>query len=81
VNERPRLRELRLADIVAIRDPDHTHGRIYLVRAFIIGVMVHGISRVAGLGPGVTTLLTSVAGNIEPVLDPDANPAVLLDLR
>jgi hypothetical protein len=81
VVERYRLDTLRFGDIVAIIDADNTHGRIYLEGAVSIGVVVHGASRVAGHGPGVTTLLTSATGKIEPVVDPDANLAKLLNLR
>jgi hypothetical protein len=81
VVERYRLDTLRFGDIVAIMDADNTHGRIYLEGAVSIGVVVHGASRVAGHGPGVTTLLTSATGKIEPVVDPDANLAKLLNLR
>jgi hypothetical protein len=79
--ERYGLRELRLGDIVAIVDADHSYGRIYRTGAISVGVVVHGRSFVAGHGPGVTTLLTSPDGSIEPVIDPDANLATLLGLR
>lgn len=81
VVDRYNLDELRFGDIVAIRDADNTHGRIYLEGAVTIGVVVHGISRVAGHGPGVTTLLTSARGNIAPFHDAGANLAPLLGLR
>jgi hypothetical protein len=81
VVERYSLDTLRFGDIVAIMDADNTHGRIYLEGAVSIGVVVHGASRVAGHGPGVTTLLTSATGLIEPVTDPNANLATLLNLR
>lgn len=75
------LDRLRFGDIVAILDADNTHGRIWKEGAMTIGVVAHGISRVAGHGPGVTTLLTSATGNIEPVIDPGMNLARLLELR
>ncbi len=81
VVERYELDSLRFGDIVAIMDADHAHGRIYRTGAVSVGVVVHGISRVAGHGPGVTTLLTSPEGNIAPVSDPEMNLARLLDLR
>ncbi len=81
VVERYGLDTLRFGDIVAILDADNTHGRIYLEGAVSIGVVAHGTSRVAGHGPGFTTLLTSATGKIEPVMDPDANLATLLNLR
>lgn len=79
--ERYGLRELRLGDIVAIVDADHSYGRIYRTGAISVGVVVHGRSYVAGHGPGVTTLLTSRDGRIEPVLDESANLASILNLR
>lgn len=81
VVERYNLDELRFGDIVAIIDADHQHGRIYREGAISIGVVVHGISRVAGHGPGVTSLLTSPSGNIDLVMDEQANLKNLLDLR
>jgi hypothetical protein len=75
------LRDLRLGDIVAIVDADHSYGRIYRTGAISIGVVAHGRSFVAGHGPGVTSLLTSSAGKIEPVMDENANLAKILKLR
>lgn len=75
------LRELRLGDIVAIADADHSYGRIYRSGAISVGVVVHGRSFVAGHGPGVTSLLTSADGKIEPVIDEHANLASILQLR
>jgi hypothetical protein len=75
------LRDLRLGDIVAIVDADHSYGRIYRTGAISVGVVVHGRSFVAGHGPGVTSLLTSPAGNIEAEIDESANLASILKLR
>lgn len=79
--ERYGLRDLRLGDVVAIVDADHSYGRIYRTGAISVGVVVHGRSYVAGHGPGVTTLLTSPHGSIEPAIDADANLASIFDLR
>jgi len=81
VAEQYGLRDLRLGDIVAIVNADHSFGRIYRTGAISVGVVVHGRSFVAGHGPGVTSLLTSSEGKIEPVVDPNANLANLLKLR
>ena len=75
------LRDLRLGDIVAIVDADHSYGRIYRTGAISVGVVVHGRSFVAGHGPGVTSLLTSPEGNIEAEIDERANLASILKLR
>jgi hypothetical protein len=75
------LRELRLGDIVAIVDADHSYGRIYRTGAISVGVVVHGRSYVAGHGPGVTSLLTSRDGKIDITIDRAANLADILQLR
>lgn len=76
------LTELRLGDIVAFPDQDHSFGRGYRKGAATIAVIAHSDSFIAGHGPGVTTLLTSATGKIRPRLAPDqANIATLLRLR
>ena len=75
------LHELRLGDIVAISDADNSFGRVYRTGAVTIAVVSHGMSFIAGHGPGVTTLLTSASGALEPHLDPRANLATILGLR
>lgn len=72
---------LRLGDVVAIVDADNSHGRIFRTGAVTIGVVSHGSSFISGHGPGVTTLLTSASGALEPVLDERANLATILGLR
>jgi hypothetical protein len=75
------LRELRLGDLVAIVDADNSFGRVYRTGAVTIGVVAHGMSYIAGHGPGVTTILTSASGAIEPRIDAGANLATILGLR
>ncbi len=75
------LHSLRLGDLVAIVDADHSYGRIYRKDAVSIGIVIHGDSVVAGHGPGVTTLMTARDGKIDPVIDPEANIASLMNLR
>src|ERR1035437_5391990 len=75
------LRELRLGDLVAIVDADNSFGRVYRSGAVTIGVVAHGMSYIAGHGPGVTTILTSASGAIEPCIDAGANLATILGLR
>lgn len=75
------LDELRLGDIVAITDADNSFGRIYRTGAVTIAVVSHGMSYIAGHGPGVTTLLTSASGALEPQIDARANLATILRLR
>jgi len=75
------LDTLRLGDLVAITDADHTFGRIYRQGAVSVGIVVHTNCVSAGHGPGVTTLFTSRTGRITPKIDDKANIADLLKLR
>ena len=75
------LESLRLGDIVAIIDADHSFGRIYRQGAVSVGVVIHSNCVTAGHGPGVTTLMTSSAGKIIPKISTKANIASLLNLR
>lgn len=75
------LDSLRFGDIVAIENADHSYGRIFRTGSITIGVVVHSRSIISGHGPGVTTLLTSKEGRIEPVEDDSANLAEILNLR
>lgn len=75
------LGDVRLGDLVAITDADHSYGRIYRRGAVSIGIVTHSNSYVAGHGPGVTSLFTSKKGKIEPVIDEKANIAHYMKLR
>jgi hypothetical protein len=75
------LDDLRLGDLVAIIDADHSFGRIYRQGAISVGIVVHTNCVTAGHGPGVTSLLTSPSGKIIPKIDVKANIACLLKLR
>ncbi|MCS7124075.1 MAG: DUF4438 domain-containing protein [Candidatus Bathyarchaeota archaeon] len=75
------LDDLRLGDLVAILDADHSYGRIYRKGAVSVGIIVHTNSITSGHGPGVTTLFTSSKGKIIPKIDSRANIAYLLKLR
>lgn len=68
-----RLNDLRFGDIVAIIGADNTFGRAYRGSAVTVGVIVHSKSIVAGHGPGVTALMSSKEGLIDPVVDKGAN--------
>lgn len=74
------LNELRIGDFVAVMDQDHTFGRVYHSGAVSVGVIVHSCCVQAGHGPGLTTLLTSRKGLLDPVLDENANIAAYLDI-
>jgi hypothetical protein len=81
VKEQYGLGDLRLGDLVAIIDADHSFGRIYRQGAISVGIVVHTNCVTAGHGPGVTSLMTSPSGRIIPQIDPRANIAYLLKLR
>ena len=81
IAEKYGLRDIRLGDIVAIEDADHSYGRIYKTGALSVGIVVHGASMVSGHGPGVTTLLTSSTGAIDLEIEKKANIADILALR
>jgi len=67
------LSDLRIGDIVAVLDQDHTYGRVYRSGAVSIGVVVHSSCVQAGHGPGLTSLMSSSEGLIVPVTDREAN--------
>ncbi|MCW8818771.1 MAG: DUF4438 domain-containing protein [Ignavibacteriaceae bacterium] len=69
------LDKMRFGDFVALLDHDNRYGRAYRQGAVSIGVVVHSDCRVAGHGPGVTTVLTCAGPLIKPVIDPSANIA------
>jgi hypothetical protein len=75
------LENLRLGDVVAIMDADHSFGRIYKQGAVSVGIVVHTNCVTSGHGPGVTTLFTSSKGKIIPKIDAKTNIATLLKLR
>ena len=74
------LGTLRFGDLVAVMDADHTFGRRYLGGAVSVGVIVHSRSDVSGHGPGVTSLLTSKSGALEPRVMKNANIGKILGL-
>jgi hypothetical protein len=81
VRKQYELDDIRLGDLVAIIDADHTYGRIYKHGAISVGIVVHTNCVIAGHGPGVTTLFTSSTGKIIPIIDRKANIASILKLR
>jgi len=69
------LNRLRFGDFVAIKDHDNVFGRSYRKGAVTIGIVIHSDCRLAGHGPGVTTLISSSKPLIEPVIKKSANIA------
>jgi hypothetical protein len=74
------LADLRLGDLVAIRDQDHSHGRGYREGAVVIGLINHGDCFMTGHGPGVMTLLSCPTPDIVPAIDPEANIVKYLNI-
>jgi hypothetical protein len=74
------LGDIKLGDIVAIKDADNTFGRMYRRGAVTIGVVVHSDCVLSGHGPGVTTIMSHSRGGIVPRIDPGANIAKILGI-
>ncbi len=74
------LEGLRLGDIVAVEDADHSFGRVYKTGAVSIGVVVHSLCTTAGHGPGLTSLISSPEGRIRTVVSDSANVADYLHI-
>lgn len=68
-----KLGSLKLGDFVALMDYKSFYGWSYQKGAVTIGVVTHTDSYTAGHGPGVTTLITSLHGELLPFLQTDAN--------
>ena len=75
------LDDLRLGDLVAILDTDHSFGRVYKQGSLSVGIIVHSDCVTSGHGPGVTTLFTCNDGTLDVRIDPAANIANILELR
>lgn len=74
------LEDLRFGDIVALIDTDNRYGRCFKKGAISIGVIVHSNCVIAGHGPGVTTIATSIKGEINPIKDKKANIGYILEI-
>jgi hypothetical protein len=75
------LKKLRLGDVVALKDQACVYGRGHHRGALTIGSIIHGFSAIAGHGPGVNPILSSLDGKIKTRIDPNANIALYLGLR
>ena len=73
--------QLKLGDLVAVLDTDHRYGRGYRAGGVTIGLIMHGDSIMTGHGPGCQDMLVCANGEIEPVLDQNANIATLFKIR
>jgi Domain of unknown function (DUF4438) len=75
------LDQMRLGDLVAIRNADHRFGRSYREGAVSIALCIHGDSIMTGHGPGILTLMTCDQAAIEWRIDANANIANYLNIR
>lgn len=75
------LDSLRLGDVVALADYDSSWNHGYLRGAVGIGVIGQGDSPRSGYGPGITLLMTSMTGGINPVVTPGVNIADIFGLK
>ncbi len=75
------LDKLRLGDVVALENYDSRYQHGYLRDAIGIGVIGQGDSPRAGYGPGITVVMTSAEGGIEPKLSEGVNLKSLLALE
>lgn len=75
------LDELRLGDVVAMQDYDSRYSHGYYRGAVGIGIVGQGDSPRPGYGPGLTLVMTSHDGGIEPVPSDGANLADWFGLR
>lgn len=74
------LDELRLGDVVGIRDYDSRWGNGYLSGASALGVVAHGDSPRAGYGPGLTIVATAIDSRLRFELTDRRNIGELLQL-
>ncbi|MEO1127126.1 MAG: DUF4438 domain-containing protein [Cyanobacteria bacterium J06639_16] len=81
IRRRFKLESLRYGDLVAIIESDSRFGPSVKKGRTTVGVIVHSDSSVSGHGPGVTPLLTGTAKQLQLVVNPQANLAVIFSLR
>lgn len=73
--------QMRLGDLIGIRNVDHRFGRSYRDGWVAICICIHGDSVMTGHGPGILTLMTGPADLLEFDVDPAANIAHTLGIR
>jgi hypothetical protein len=72
------LETLRVGDVVALHDQDHSWGRGYRPGWLTIGIISTGQCALFGHGPGPSTILAGPADAFDIVDDRDANLATYL---
>ena len=75
------LDKLRFGDLVFIQDHQCMHGPDYLRGSGTVGVIIHGDSKLAGHGPGVTPIMTCREPIMVPEEDEGANIAFYLGTK
>jgi hypothetical protein len=73
--------QMRLGDLIGIRNVDHRYGRSYREGRVAICLCIHGDSVMTGHGPGILTLMTGPADALDFDMDPTANIAHSLGIR
>jgi hypothetical protein len=73
--------QIRLGDLIGIRNVDHRFGRSFREGWIAICLCIHGDSVMTGHGPGILTLMTGPAALLDFEMDPSANIARTLGIR
>jgi hypothetical protein len=73
--------QMRLGDMIGIRNVDHRFGRSYREGWVAICICIHGDSVMTGHGPGIMTLMTGPPELLDFHIDPAANIAHTLGIR
>lgn len=73
--------QMRLGDLIAIRDVDHRFGRSYRRGWVAVCLCIHGDSVLTGHGPGILTLITGPEDALGFTIDPAANIGTTLAIR
>ena len=73
--------QMRLGDLIGIRDVDHRFGRSYRTGWTAVCLCIHGDSVMTGHGPGILTLMTGPAEYLDFHIDAGANIAHTLGIR
>lgn len=73
--------QMRLGDLIAIRNVDHRYGRSFRDGWVAICLCIHGDSVMTGHGPGILTLMTGPATVLDFDIDSAANIAHSLGIR
>lgn len=73
--------QMRLGDLIGIRNVDHRFGRSYREGWVSICICIHGDSVMTGHGPGILTLITGPADALDFHIEPTANIGRTLGIR